>query len=70
MATKQDLAIRQEVAEVKQDLAVAKQDIADLRRDMVSKADLHSFEVRLMVRLGGYIAAIAALTIAVSRFLS
>lgn len=63
MATKHDMA------DVRRDVAT-KQDMADVRRDMVTKADLHALEVRLMVRLGGLIIAIAGVTVAAVRLLS
>ena len=76
MATKQDMAdvrrdmaTKQDMVDVRRDMAT-KQDMADVRRDMATKTDLHALEVRLMVRLGGLIIAIAGVTVAAVRLLS
>ena len=85
MATKDDvrnMATKQDIADVRSEMAT-KQDIADVRRDMATnvemegmrretatKADLHALEVRLMVRLGGLLIAVAGVTVAAVRLLS
>ncbi len=73
MATKEDIrdmATREDIRDM-----ATKADIRDTAtkadiRDMATKADLHALEVRLMVRLGGLIIAVAGITVAAIRLLS
>ena len=59
MATKDDI---REMA--------TKEEVASVRREMATKADLHALEIRMMVRLGGMMIAVAGVTIATVRLLS
>ena len=73
MATKADIRDMATKADI-HDMAT-KADIRDMAtkadiRDMATKADLHALEVRLMVRLGGLIIAVAGVTVAAIRLLS
>ena len=68
MATKDDIRDMATKDDIK-DMAT-KEEIASVRREMATKADLHALEVRLMVRLGGLIIAVAGVTVAVVRLLS
>ena len=72
MATKEDIrymATKQDIADVRSEMAT-KVEVEALRREMATKSDLHALEVRLMVRLGGFIIAGAGLTVALVRFLA
>ena len=76
MATKQDIAdvrsemaTKQDIADVRRDMAT-KEEVASVRREMATKSDLHALEVRIMVRLGGLIIAVAGVTVAAVRLLS
>lgn len=73
MATKadiRDMATKEDIRDM-----ATKADIHDMAtkadiRDMATKADLHALEVRLMVRLGGLIIAVAGVAVAAIRLLS
>ena len=68
MATKDDIRDMATKDDIK-DMAT-KEEIASVRREMATKADLHALEVRMMVRLGGLIIAVAGVTVAAVRLLS
>ena len=76
MATKEDLAdVQRDVDGIKQNMAT-KEDLADVQRDvdgikqnMATKEDLKELEIRLMVRMGGFMIALAGISIAIMRLL-
>ena len=68
MATKddiRDIATKDDIREM-----ATKEEVASVRREMATKADLHALEIRMMVRLGGMMIAVAGVTIATIRLLS
>ena len=68
LATKDDLremATKDDIREM-----ATKEEVASVRREMATKADLHALEIRMMVRLGGMMIAVAGVTIATVRLLS
>ena len=65
LATKEDIQDMATKADIK-DMAT-KEDIASVRREMATKADLHTQETRLTIRMGGMIFGGIGLVLAIMR---
>ena len=61
--------LQRDVANVQRDVADLQREVASIRRDMATKSDLKDMEIRLTVRVGGFIVAVAGVTIALMKLL-
>lgn len=64
-----NLATKEDIADVKREIADVNRRVDDVRSEMATKSDLQALEIRLLVRLGGFMAGVAGITVALIKLL-
>lgn len=70
LATKEDIAdVKREIDDARREIADVNRRVDDVRSEMATKSDLQALEIRLLVRLGGFMAGVAGITVALIKLL-